>query len=494
MQTIDQLQNGSDIRGVALASKDSEPVNLTPEIAGRIAAAFVYWLKESKRIVSPRVCIGRDSRLSGEALSDGIVRGLRSQSAQVFDFGLASTPAMFVCTKPETLNADGAIMITASHLPFNRNGMKFFVKEGGLDKSEIKQILKFVEILQSNNYVDNSFRKLDYMSAYAESLVTYIREKTAETKPLSGFHILVDAGNGSGGFFVDKVLITLGADTSGSVYLDPDGRFPNHVPNPENVEIMRDFGKIVVKEKADLGIMFDTDVDRAALVDFDGTPIARNRLIALISENILFEYPGSTIVTDSVTSASLKRFIESRGGVHHRFQRGYNNVIKEAKRLNAAGVDCALAIETSGHCALRENDFLDDGAFLVIKLLILYTRLRKEGKTIAGVLSDYREAAESLELRPKFIREDFKGYGVKLLADFEQYVKKVPGWELELPNYEGVRVRCSKDAGDGWALMRLSLHDPELPINIESDAIGGAQIIKDKIIAFLSHYDVMLPE
>jgi phosphomannomutase len=124
-------------------------------------------------------------------------------------------------------------MITASHLPFNRNGMKFFVKEGGLDKSEIKQILKFVEILQSNNYVDNSFRKLDYMSAYAESLVTYIREKTAETKPLSGFHILVDAGNGSGGFFVDKVLITLGADTSGSVYLDPDGRFPNHVPNPE---------------------------------------------------------------------------------------------------------------------------------------------------------------------------------------------------------------------------------------------------------------------
>jgi phosphomannomutase len=76
---------------------------------------------------------------------------------------------------------------------------------------------------------------------------------------------------------------------------------------------MRDFGKIVVKEKADLGIMFDTDVDRAALVDFDGTPIARNRLIALISENILFEYPGSTIVTDSVTSASLKRFIESRG-------------------------------------------------------------------------------------------------------------------------------------------------------------------------------------
>ncbi len=493
MHPIWNLQNGSDIRGVALEGREGESVNLTDETAAQIAAAFAKWLKEIRGIQSPVVCIGRDSRLSGESLTEGIVRGLRTQNVRVFDFGLATTPAMYVSTKSEMVNADGAIMVTASHLPYNRNGMKFFCKSGGLDKNDIAQILKFVEISQSNNYVDNISEKLDFMSSYAESLVSYIREKTAETKPLSGFHIIVDAGNGSGGFFVNKVLITLGADTSGSVYLDPDGRFPNHVPNPENVGIMRDFSKIVVNQKADLGIIFDTDVDRAALVDADGTPIARNRLIALISDNILFEYPGSTIVTDSVTSASLNKYIESRGGVHHRFQRGYNNVIKEAKRLNAESVDCALAIETSGHCALRENDFLDDGAFLVIKLLVRYVQMRRQGRTIADVLADYSDPVESAELRPKFEREDFKTYGAALLEDFAVFAKNVPGWDIETPNYEGVRVNCAKGAGDGWVLMRLSLHDPELPINIESDSEGGVSMIRTKMIDFLKQYDVILP-
>ena len=137
--------------------------------------------------------------------------------------------------------------------------------------------------------------------------------------PLDGLKIIVDAGNGAGGFFADKVLKKLGADTSGSQYLNPDGNFPNHIPNPENEEAMQSICEAVKRNKADLGIIFDTDVDRSAVVDKNGNPINRNSLIALISAVILKEHPGSTIVTDSITSDGLTKFIEKNlKGKHHR--------------------------------------------------------------------------------------------------------------------------------------------------------------------------------
>ena len=492
MIDLEKLQNGSDIRGIAMEGIADEEVNFTPEAAGAIAFAFARWLIEEHGIAKPVVCVGRDSRLSGEMIAQGIAQGLAQAGAVVYDFGLASTPAMFECTKAESLNADGAIMITASHLPFNRNGMKFFTKSGGTDKTDIKNLFKFVENFTSNIHVDISPIQKDFMANYSNMLVSHICEKTASLKPLKGLHIIVDAGNGVGGFFVDKVLITLGADTKGSIYLEPDGRFPNHIPNPEDKNVMRDFGKIVRKNKADLGIIFDTDVDRAALVDESGNPVSRNRLIALMSDIVLAENPNSTIVTDSVTSTSLKRYIENRGGVHHRFKRGYNNVIKEAIRLNEEGTDCPLAIETSGHGALRENHFLDDGAYMMIKVLIRYTQLRKEGKRISDVLHDYEDPAEAKEIRPRFLVEDFITYGAKLLDDFKIYVKSVDGWSLEEPNYEGVRVNCDKGSGDGWVLMRMSLHDPQLPINMESESDGGIEKIEAILTEFLNRYQLEL--
>lgn len=132
----------------------------------------------------------------------------------------------------------------------------------------------------------------------------------------------MDAGNGAGGFYAEKVLLPLGADTTGSQFLEPDGRFPNHIPNPENETAMRSVCEAVKNSGADFGIIFDTDVDRAGAVDENGEEINRNRLIALISAILLAEKPG-TIVTDSVTSDGLAQFIEAHGGKHCRFRRGY---------------------------------------------------------------------------------------------------------------------------------------------------------------------------
>ena len=226
-------------------------------------------------------------------------------------------------------------------------------------------------------------------------------------------------------------------------------------------------------------------MDRAAIVASDGEEINRNRLIALISAIVLRKYPGATIVTDSVTSDGLKTFIESHGGVHHRFKRGYKNVINEAIRLEKQGVSAPLAIETSGHAALKDNYFLDDGAYLVTEIIIEAARLRKEGKTVDELISSLACPLEELEVRLSFPDGvDFKRTGAFIIDN----IKKLDVKTLVIApdNYEGVRV--SVPAHKGWFLVRMSVHDPIMPINIESDEKGGAKKIAEILYSYLSAY------
>lgn len=173
--------------------------------------------------------------------------------------------------------------------------------------------------------------------------------------------IIVNAGNGSGGFFTWDVLDKLGADTFGSLHLNPDGMFPNHIPNPEDKIAMALTRDAVLQNTADLGIVFDTDVDRSGVVDNKGNPINGDKLIALMSAIVLREHPETTIVTDARTSMALTRFIVNRGGHHCLYRVGYRNVIDKGVQLNEDGIEAHLMMETSGHGALKENHFLDDG-------------------------------------------------------------------------------------------------------------------------------------
>lgn len=173
--------------------------------------------------------------------------------------------------------------------------------------------------------------------------------------------IIVNAGNGSGGFFTWDVLDKLGADTFGSLHLQPDGMFPNHIPNPEDKIAMSLTRAAVLETNADLGVVFDTDVDRSGVVDKHGNPINGDRLIALMSAIVLKEHPNTTVVTDARTSTALTRFITERGGRHCLYRVGYRNVIDKGVQLNRDGIEAHLMMETSGHGALKENHFLDDG-------------------------------------------------------------------------------------------------------------------------------------
>ncbi len=483
-----KLQNGSDVRGVALEGIPGEAVTLTPDIAREISQAFVLWLadKKGKEASSLKVGVGRDSRLSGPMLQQAVLEGLKTQGVEGIDCDMASTPAMFMSTVLKGFEFDGAIMITASHLPFNRNGLKFFTHDGGLESRDIKNILSRCGNIEAAAQPGPDTRCAALIDAYAAHLCQVISQGiNMGEKPLAGFKIAVDAGNGAGGFFASKVLAPLGADVSASRYLDPDGSFPNHIPNPENKEAMESIRQAVLEGKCDLGVIFDTDVDRAGAVLDDGEELSRNRLIGLMAAIVAQEAPHSVVVTDSVTSAELKDFIEgSLGCVHHRFKRGYKNVINEAIRLNEEGKECLLAMETSGHGALKENYFLDDGAYLSAKIIIQMARLRKEGKSLGQMLSALREPLEAKEYRPRLTTQDFKTTGLAVLSALEKYAKGQQGWIAATDNHEGLRFTIP--AQQGWFLLRLSLHDPLMPLNIESNKAGGADAIRLEVLEFLN--------
>jgi phosphomannomutase len=488
------LQNGSDIRGVALEGITGEEVNLTPEIVKLIGKAFVKWF-ENTLYAPSSVAIGMDSRLSGPSLKDALTEGISSMGVDVWDCGMASTPAMFMTTVSSRIVADAAIMITASHLPFNRNGIKFFTIKGGLNKQDISEILKIAE---TGYYIPEDEKgkvvKIDFISEYAETLVNYIRRQVGaenDELPLQGFRIVVDAGNGAGGFFAEKVLKPLGADTEGSQFLEPDGIFPNHVPNPEDPVAMQSVCEAVINAGADMGVIFDTDVDRAAIVDRNGNPVNRNELIALLSAIVLEEHPGSIIVTDSVTSDGLGEFIRGLGGEHHRYRRGYKNVINEAQKLNASGKESFLAIETSGHAAFKENHFLDDGAFLIAKALAKMAEMKKHGEDLFSLIKDLRVPHESVEKRFKIRTADFASYGSAVIEHIRSVIHNRPGWSFEQPNFEGLRVKCTNPDEQGWFLIRMSLHDPVLPLNVESDVPGGTDRIIAQIRELLSHFEYL---
>lgn len=485
-----QYKSGTDIRGVACEGVPGETVNLTDEAVTKMTKGFALWLAdhEKKSVSALTVAVGHDPRISAERLRADVVGALTSCGVHVLDCGLSSTPAMFMIT--QDMDCDGTVQLTASHHPWSRNGLKFFARAGGLDGKDIEAILLHAQNGEEPASGKGSVEPVDYMKQYCARLRSLIC-KGVNAKdydhPLRVFHIVVDAGNGAGGFFANDVLAPLGADISGSQFLEPDGRFPNHIPNPENETAMKSVCEAVVKAKADLGVIFDTDVDRGGAVDAKGEEINRNRLVAIASAIALESCPGGTVVTDSITSSGLKEYIEKTlGGKHRRFKRGYRNVINEALRLNAEGVNCPLAIETSGHAAMKENYFLDDGAYLVTKIIIKTAQLRAQGRTLEDLLAPLREPAEALELRFPIKKEDFRAAGEAVISELTKYAAAQDGWTMAPDNCEGVRVSFDKAHGDGWFLLRLSVHDPIMPLNVESDCAGGVKTILKELSGFLN--------
>ena len=486
-----KLKSGSDVRGVAVG----EDAVLTDQVARTLGTSFARYVaqKTGKELEKIKIALGRDSRVSGSSLLAAAAQGIADAGAEAVDYGMCTTPAMYMSILTEGFQPDASIMVTASHHPWVLNGLKFFTEEGGLGFHELDDVLAIAQNLElSEKNTMGSVSSAPFLPTYQEHLKQLIINGVDPEvqKPLLGLHVVVDAGNGAGGFYA-SMLEELGAWVEGSQFLEPDGHFPNHIPNPENKEAMASISAAVLKHGADLGVIFDADCDRAAIVDHTGKEINRNRLIALISAILLEETPGATIVTDSVTSSGLADFIKEWGGEHYRYKRGYRNVIDEAIRLNQAGIDCPLAIETSGHAALRDNHFLDDGMYLVTVLLIKAMQMKQQGETLSKLLEGLKEPVESTEVRLPVLCEDFANCAKQAIEHVLDYASEHEEWHVAPDNREGVRISFDVDGelNSAWFLLRLSVHDPVMPLNAESDVEGGVKAVLSKLYEALNGWE-----
>ena len=478
-----RFKSGSEIRGNADL--------LTDSFAERIGYEFAHWLAEHL-VTTPdklRIAVGRDSRSSGPRLKAALIRGITAADSDVFDCDLCTTPAMFMTTVAPETRAHGAIMVTASHYSSEKNGFKFLLREGHMTEAGIDALIK--RAIKAE-IPDRLVTPINFLSLYTGRLKKIVRERLEDDalKPLLGLHVVVDAGNGAGGFYAD-FLSDLGADVDGSLNLNPDGSFPSHSPNPEDPASLRAISEAVVENGADLGVIFDPDCDRAAIVDQNGRVINRNRLIALIAAILLEEQKGATFVTDSVTSSGLAQFITEWGGTHYRFKRGHRNVIDEAIRLNEEGIDCPLAIETSGHAAFRENYFLDDGMYLVTRLICEALNRKREGQTLSSLIDELQEPVESAEIRMDILAEDIRVAAQDVIEVILSHTLQNPAWMLAPDSREGLRVTFNLDGGlnNAWFLMRMSLHDPVMPLNAESDVPGGVKTMLTELYTVLKNCD-----
>lgn len=494
--TIMNLANGSDIRGIAMEGLDYE-VNLNEESIRMIANGFVRWMKENIKPKTDQytIAIGYDGRLTGESIKKTIANVFTQVGVNVIDVGVATTPSLFMITQYEEYQTDAGIIITASHLPKEYNGMKFFTTEGGLDSDDIDFILSSgfgeEEIHRPKKEQGEIIEKdliTDYSADLREKIINGLPEGDRTETPLKNRHIVVDAGNGTAGFFVESILEKLGAETTGSQFLNPDGNFPNHIPNPDDQEAIESLRKAVLENKADMGIIFDTDADRAAVMDRRGRAINRNNLIALAGAIALKDAPGGLIVTNSPVSNHAIDFIESKGGSVEPYISGYKNVIDRGIALNKKGINSPLAIETSGHAAFRENYFLDDGSYLIAKILIADAEMQLQGGSVFDLIEGLKEPVETEEIRFVIDLEDYADYGKSIIQDLDTFGRENPDFKFVPENKEGVRFNLSGKYGKGWFLLRMSLHEPKLVLQMENDQEGSISVLKETLLPFFEKY------
>lgn len=464
-----KLRSGSEIRG--------PQQQLTDERVEKLGYALACWLAERRGTTPDTIAlaVGRDPRPSGARIKAALTRGITAADSDVLDCGLCPAPALFKTVQPDCGNADGAVMITAGTADPNVNGMRIITADGGLSEADVDALL-----LRARDPVVpvRLVMPHDADGLYYEGLRSAAARCLEDDalKPLLGMRVVVDARSSVGQGYA-AFLDSMGVETEGSLLpVGSEGGIAGGPGDPEAIDAVT---RAVKANRADMGVLFNADGSRAAIVDDGGRLISQNRLIALVAAMLLDRQPGATFVTDSVTSSGLSAFIAEWSGIHYRFKRGYRNVINEAVRLNAEGIDCPLAIETSGHAAFRDNGFLDDGLYLATRVICEALNRKREGQNVFSLIDDLKEPVESVEIRLPVLDAEGPAASQSVVETLLSYTLDDPGWQVAPDNREGVRITFNLDGGvnNAWFQLRMSVHDPVMVLNAESDVPGGVQRI-----------------
>ncbi len=415
-----------DIRGIY-------PAELDEAIAEKIGLAAGRFF-EGRAIV-----VGRDMRKSAPAIAAALIRGLAAAGKDVVDIGMVTTPMVpFAVAK---FGYDGGIMVTASHNPKQYIGFKLTARgaepvayDSGIDR--IEQMVASGELPKAERPGNLATRDI---------LPQYLDHVMSAAKGIGGLKLVIDAGNGMGGYLMPPLFARIPEVEVVPLYFDVDGTFPHHEANPLEPENLVDLQEKVIAAKADLGVAFDGDADRVAFVDEGGKAVPCDIVTALIAQEILRENPGATIIYDPRSSWAVPEEIRARGGVPMMSRVGHS-FIKRAMRQH----DAAFGGELSGHYYFRENYYCDSGAFALLKVLSALCRERKPLSELVRPLQRYFGSGEinsEVEDKDAKIAELARTY-----ADGKQ--SRVDGLSVE---YE-----------DWWFNVRPSNTEPVLRLVVEA--------------------------
>ena len=456
--TLDRLQKlikAYDVRGIV-------PGELDENISFQIGQAFVVALKLRKSEGGcGQVVIAHDMRPSGPALVQSFANGIKAQGVDVLHMGLASTDGLYFATG--FLNIAGA-MFTASHNPAQYNGIKL-AKAGAApvgQDSGLKEITQLV--LKGVSPYEGAKGKVserDLNSEYVKYLHSLV-----DLKAVRKLKVVIDAGNGMGGFSVPKVFDNSNIEIV-PMYFELDGTFPNHEANPIEPANLVDLQKRVVAEKADLGIAFDGDADRAFFVDENGVSISPSAITALIAKRELKREPGSVIIHNLITSRSVAEVVSENGGTAIKTRVGHSFIKQVMKDTNAI-----FGGEHSGHFYFRDFWFADSGMLAALHVLSALGET-KSGETFSALIKEFDRYIASGEINTRV--KDVLVTSNKVRQHFALMK------DVQIDDLDGFTF-----ASDAWWVnIRPSNTEPLLRLNAEAKDRATMEKLRDEVLVII---------
>lgn len=436
----DTLFRAYDIRGIF----EDTLTTSAAELIGRAIGSEV--IEAGERCV----VVARDGRLSSPALMEALIKGLQSSGCDVVDVGLVPTPVLYFATH-HFADVDSGVMITGSHNPPDYNGFKIVVKGTTLSGDAIVALKTRID--QGNLSQGKGRREQrEVLSAYLDAL----RERHQLARRMK---VVVDCGNGAAGVLAPQALAALGCDVI-PLYAEIDGTFPNHHPNPGEVETLEDLINIVRSEQADLGLAFDGDGDRLGVVLPDGQVVFPDILLMALAEDLVSRVPGARVIFDVKCTGVLFDVIRDAGGEPEMWRTGHSLIKARMKETGAL-----LAGEMSGHIFFAEDWYgFDDAVVAAVRILRILSQY--DGDAVS-FFARYPALCTTPEINVP-VTEDSKFAIVAYLqnqADLGQGERTV---------IDGIRM----DYEDGWGLCRASNTSPNLVTRYEAmdmDALARIQ-------------------
>ena len=466
MKELEHAFGKNDIRGIY--GKD-----ITEELFYNTALGYTKWLAKQtgKAIRDLRISVCMDARLHSPSLKDALINGLMdSKVGHIEDLGLAPTPIGYYSEFAH--NLDGAMIITASHNPSEYNGMKMTYNKQSLNESQIKEVKEMT--FENWKNLPTELETYNFSTEIIPEYTAEMKEKFGKIG--EGIKVVVDSANATGGIVAPKLYRAIGCDVV-ELFSEPDGRFPNHHPNPSVLSTLETLSKTVVETGADIGIAFDGDSDRVGIVDSKGKPLTGDKLLLVYAMDIIDEHP--TVVSEVKCSQVLYDTINEAGGNAVMCKTGHGYIKEKMKETHAV-----LGGEMSGHTFFKDRYYgFDDAIYAGCRMIEIVAKHKKSNPNfkLEELLAPFNKVFTSDEVRfpcPNELKKE-------VLESMKNQVKNHPdmfGSEIkDIVTLDGMRIVFK----GGFALIRQSNTEPVFTLRFEANNEAECNRFKEAMTSYL---------